>query len=132
VSPDPLYELNRTLGEILADMKNLKADQEEDRRVASAYRREARQEFRELRDQVAELKDDVAPAIETIAAHAKTLKDHGEEIEASTIFRKRIGGIIAGGSVLMTTLAGGVWYLISAYWAVILDFIATLFRPKGG
>ena len=130
MTADPLYELNRQLGQLISDVRNLRDDAAEERRISSGFRREVREEIGGLKQQVGDLDDKLSPAVSTVAAHAKKLADHDEEIAATSIFRKRIGAIIAGGSVVATTLAGGVWYLLTAYWELILSGLRALFSSK--
>lgn len=124
---DPILEMNRTLGILLARVENLQSDQQEDRRAASDFRREVRDEIGGLKQQVTDLDHKVTPAIETVALHAEKIKAHDKEVEAMGIFRKKIGAVIAGGTVLVTTIGGGVWWLITAYWELIVTAVKAMF-----
>lgn len=124
---DPILEMNRTLGILLARVENLQSDQQEDRRAASDFRREVRDEIGGLKRQVSDLDNKVTPAIETVALHAEKIKAHDEEVEAMGIFRKKIGAVIAGGTVLVTTIGGGLWWLITSYWELIVTAIKAMF-----
>ena len=126
---DPLFEMNRTLGELLADVKNIKADQEEDRKTNAGFRREVRDEIGGIKESVARIDLAITPIAAKVENHDEVIEEHGTKLAAFKIFQDRIGAVTGIASVALTTAIGGVWYLITAYWTDLIAFIGRLW-PK--
>lgn len=127
-SSDPmLYRIMETLGALRADVQHLKDDQVIERETGAAFRREVREEISTVRDGVKEVNHAIRPVAEAVEQHEKTLKAHAGELETNKVFRDRIGAVIAVGATGVSTVFGGVSYLVWTYSAEIWDFIRRIF-----
>lgn len=125
---DPmLLRIMESLGALRADMQNLKDDQAIERQTGAEFRREVRIEIRTVQDNITDIKHTIKPVAEKVEQHASTLKDHGKKIDGFTLFQNKIGAAIALGTTVVGMIGGGVYWLITTYWAELITAIRGLF-----
>ncbi|WAC26449.1 hypothetical protein [Ancylobacter sp. SL191] len=124
---DPiLLEIMEKLGELRADVRNLKDDAAFESETGAAFRREVREEIGTVKAGVADVKHAIQPVAEAVEQHAATLAAHGKEVDANKLFRDRIGAVIAVGAAGVSTVFGGVSYLVWTYFNEIWTFLRGL------
>ncbi|MCS0497843.1 hypothetical protein NVS89_22385 [Ancylobacter sp. MQZ15Z-1] len=122
-----LLEIMSKLGELAADMRNLKDDQTADRRVNADFRKEVRDEMSEVKAGVSEVGHAIRPVAETVKKHEKRLDEHAGEIATNRTFRDRFGAVTAVGGAGFSLVFGGVVWLITTYWHELLAVLRGLF-----
>ncbi len=121
-----LIEIAQSLGALRADVQNLKDDQALDRQAGAAYRKENREETAAMKEGLAKLEHTLVPVADAVKQHTATLIDHGKELDANKLFRDRIGAVIAVGAAGVSTVFGGVSYLVWTYFTEIWTFLRGL------
>ncbi|MDQ0301340.1 hypothetical protein [Ancylobacter polymorphus] len=125
---DPmLLRIMESLGALRADMQNMKDDQEIERRTGAEFRREVRLEIRTVQDNITDIKHTIKPVAETVQQHATTLQDHSDKIKGFKLFQDKIGAAIALGTTVVGMVVGGVYWLITTYWAELIAAIRGFF-----
>lgn len=124
---DPiLLEIMEKLGDLRADVRNLKDDAALERATGADFRREVRGEIGTLKAGVTDLKHAIRPVADAVEQHTATLAAHGKEVDANKLFRDRIGAVIAVGAVGVSTVFSGVSYLVWTYFTEIWTFLRGL------
>lgn len=124
---ESLLRIAESLGALRADMQNMKDDQEIERRTGAEFRREVRTEIATVKEGVTDVRRAIGPVVDAVDQHKAALKDHAKELEKNRLFRDRIGAVIAVGATGVSTVFGGVSYLVWSYSAEIWDFVRRLF-----
>lgn len=125
---DPmLLRIMESLGALRADMQNMKDDQAIERQTGAEFRREVREEIATVKNGVSDVQHAIRPVAEKVERHNHDLEQHSKELAANKVFRDRIGAVIAVGATGVSTVFGGVIWLIAYYWAELMTAIRGLF-----
>lgn len=123
-----LMDISHKLGQQTAQLDEIAKRQNEDRAVGSAFRGEVRAKVEGIEDQMFEMQHTVKPIAESVAKHATTLELHAAELRDGKLFRDRWTAITGGIILVMTSVAGGVAYLFSAFFTEIKAWLLALFK----
>ncbi len=124
---DPmLLKIMESLGALRADVQRLKDDQVIERQTGADFRREVRTEIATVKDGMSEVKHAIQPVAAAVEKHEETLATHGDELALNKLFRDRIGAVIAVGAAGVSTVFGGVSYLVWTYSTEIWAFLRGL------
>ena len=125
---DPmLLRIMESLGALRADVQNIKDDQSIERQTGAAFRREVREEIATVKSGVSDVKHAIQPVADAVEQHKADLRAHAKEMEANKLFRDRIGAVIAVGATGVSTVFGGISYLVWTYWAELIAAIRGYF-----